>query len=1016
MANIFDNDKIWNRPLDEIMSESFGKYAKYIIQDRALPDIRDGLKPVQRRILHAMNELKIYHNKPFKKSARTVGEVIGKYHPHGDISIYEAMVRMSQEWKNNIPLLDMQGNKGSIDGDSPAAMRYTECRLSKYGELLLEDIEKETVKFIFNFDDSEQEPSILPSLIPNVLINGSTGIAAGYATNIPPFNINEILDAIIYKIRNKNADLNQIANIVKGPDFPTGGIIQGRDGILDIYKTGRGKFNIRGKFLEIERNTNKKHKQLIITELPYEINKASLVKSIDEIRINGKLPGLKEVRDDSDKNGISIMLDFDTDKSLDVLKNYLYKNTQMQISYSANIVLIKDRKPFQLGIIEIINAYLDHANDIVIKAAQYDLNKALARKEILEGLIKAISEIDQLVTLIKSSDSKDEAKNKLINYFKINERQAEAVVQLRLYILTSYDTQKLKEELVELLELIEYKSSLINNSKVRDDYLIDRLEYFKNALGQNRKTIIEDEIQDISINETDVIEEKHGIAIVTRDNYIKFINYQEIKDVDLDKLNIKDSDIPVEIFNLSTLDTLICFTNKGKCINIPAHKIKMTKLKDKGIHINDIVTIDSADKAITAFAITKRADMATQIVIATKKSLIKRITLEELTISKSPRVSSYIGLRNDDEVVSAFVIKNNFSEIATVSENGMAIRYSINEIPLVGRTASGVKNINLKDKDLVAASFAIDRSESFVLIASNRGVKRIYFDDITLSSRTKTGKKIFAQVDSNPYIVNSAFVISGRQTINVLAENGNLFFIRASDVPISDSHSRMSKYPEDIDLVSKVSVIDIKRNTINELSEEYINALKSEKQKELDSKLTDEKIDLDSNNIVEEESTLDSTQKNNELEDIENNESKKENFGSENKENIIVDFANEIDKHEDVRDENYESHLDDLSENFESIDTNVDVENDKDIEKIIDDYHEETFFNSEEKSETEISNSENLNHDYENENLSESDLNQAEDFLNDNSIDIDHSTMEEIDNIEDQEEEHSDDSKETKNE
>ncbi|MEG1150910.1 MAG: DNA topoisomerase IV subunit A [Malacoplasma sp.] len=849
MDNIFDNDKIWNRSLDEIMSESFGRYAKYIIQDRALPDIRDGLKPVQRRILYAMNDLNIHFDKPYKKSARTVGEVIGKYHPHGDSSIYEAMVRMSQEWKNNIPLLDMQGNKGSIDGDSPAAMRYTECRLSKYGQSLLDDIKKDTVKFIFNFDDSEQEPSILPSLIPNILINGSTGIAAGYATNVPPFNLNEVLEAIIYRIKHKHSSLLDIASIIKGPDFPTGGTIQGIDGILDIYKTGKGKFNIRAKFSEVVRNANKKHKQLIITELPYEVNKASLVKAIDELRLSNKLPGLKEVRDDSDKSGISIMLELDTEKSLDVIKSFLYKNTQLQISYSANIILIKDRKPMQLGILDIIDSYLEHANEIIVKSATFDLNKALSRKEILEGLIIAISKIDLLVNLIKSSNSKDEAKQKLIQTFKINERQAEAVIQLRLYVLTSYDTQKLKDEFNELLLFIKEKEDLINNKNIRSDWLINKLKEYQKCFNVKRKTVIEDQIEEIVIEDTDIVEEKHGIAIVTRDNYIKFIHANDIDDIDLEKLKIKENDIPIEILNLSTLQTLVCFTNKGKCISIPAHKIKFTKQKDNGIHINEIITIDSADKTIAALALSKTSNINTELVVATKKSLIKRMTLSEITIAKNAKTSSYIHLRTDDEVCSVFVAKSNVNELITVTESGFSIRFGLNEIPLVSKVASGVKNIGLKNNDLVASSFPINPEESFIYVGSNRGAKRIYFNDVILSSRAKNGKKILSQVDSNPYIINSAFMISGRQSLNVLEENGKLNSIRASEVPISDVFSRMSKYPGDIDTTILTSIVDLKRNFVNDDLENNFLTQQSKEKTNLNVEETINEYDIERKNI-----------------------------------------------------------------------------------------------------------------------------------------------------------------------
>ena len=843
MSSIFDNNnKIWNRSLEDIMSESFGKYAKYIIQDRALPDIRDGLKPVQRRILYAMNELKIHHDKPYKKSARTVGEVIGKYHPHGDSSIYEAMVRMSQEWKNNIPLLDMQGNKGSLDGDGPAAMRYTECRLSQFGELMLDDIEKDTVKFIPNFDDSESEPSILPSLLPNVLVNGSTGIAAGYATNVPPFNLSEVLQGIIYRIKHNSCSINEIASIIKGPDFPTGGIIQGKEGILEIFATGKGKFNIRARISETVKS-NKKTKQLVVTEIPYETNKANIVKSIEELRINNELPGLKEVRDDSDKNGVSIVMELETDKDLEIIKNFLYKKTQLQISYSANIILIKDRKPCKANIIQIIDSYIEHANDIIIRSSTFDLKKALNRKEILEGLIKAIKDVDKLVKLIKSSKSKDEAKQKIMSSFKLNENQAEAVVNLRLYVLTSYDTEKLVNEYNELLKFIDIKKRLIEDQNYRNQYLIDKLKEFDNKLGFKRKTSIEDEIEEIAIEQTDIIEENHGVCIVTRDNYIKFIKDISITDVTLDKFKFKEGDIPINMISLSTLETLVCLTSKGKCITIPAHKIKFSKAKDNGIHINEIITIDSFEKTVAIFAISKNSNIKTEVFVATKNSLVKRFMIEDLTISRNAKISSYIGLKSDDEVINAFVVKDEYKEVITITRNGNGLRYQISEVPVVGRSASGVKNINLKDDDCVGAVMPVEPDESFIFLVSNRGAKRIHFEDLALTSRAKIGKRILSQVESNPYHIHSGFMIGGRETVYLLDANNKLYEKKVSDIPITDSTTRMNSF-NDVSEIIDASYLKKNQNFILNSDdfnfEKLVEAKNELKQSESEEEIVDE--------------------------------------------------------------------------------------------------------------------------------------------------------------------------------
>ncbi len=811
MSNNNDN-KIWNRSLDDIMSESFGKYAKYIIQDRALPDIRDGLKPVQRRILYAMNELKINYDKPYKKSARTVGEVIGKYHPHGDSSIYDAMVRMAQEWKNNIPLLDMQGNKGSIDGDSAAAMRYTECRLSKFGQYMMDDIAKDTVKFIPNFDDSEKEPSVLPSLLPNILINGATGIAAGYATNIPPFNFNEVIEGVIHRIKNPNSTLKTLSSIIKGPDFPTGGTIIGKEGIEDIYKTGKGKFFIRAR-IEEEPTRSNKIKRLIVKEIPYDTNKSNIVKVLDELRINNEIPGFKEVRDDSDKAGISIFLEFETNKDTEIIKTILFKKTQLQISYTANIVLIKDRKPVQAGLLEILDSFITHTNEIVIKSAQFDLNKALIRKEILEGLIKAISEIDMLVQLIKSSSSKDEAKNKIESYFHVNERQSEAIVNLRLYVLTSYDTNKLKKEYEELLSFIAIKEQLINSQDFRNQHICTIMNDFKKEMSCKRKSLLEDKVEEIEITTEDIIQEVKGTCIVTRDNYIKFVHDQNLTELDLKRARIKETDLFVDMFKMSTLDYLVCLTNKGKCITIPAHKIKMTKLRDNGIHINDIVTIESFEKTILAFAVNKYSNIDTELLIATRNSFIKRMVLQDFTLTKNAKSSTYINLKNNDEVINAHILNKNFSELISISETGYAIKYFINEVPIVGKTATGVKNMNLKNNDFVASVTPIPLNENFLLIVSNRGGKRIHINDVTHTNRATLGRRIFQQVESNPYIVNSAVMVGGRANVYLQTEN-NVVEVKPSDIPISETNSRMSSFGAVNSSIYRASYVFVDKNTI----------------------------------------------------------------------------------------------------------------------------------------------------------------------------------------------------------
>ena len=997
MKNNNNNDKIWNRSLDDIMSESFGKYAKYIIQDRALPDVRDGLKPVQRRILYAMNELKIHYDKPYKKSARTVGEVIGKYHPHGDSSIYEAMVRMSQEWKNNIPLLDMQGNKGSIDGDSPAAMRYTECRLSKFGQTILKDIDKETIKFINNFDDSEEEPTVLPSLLPNILINGATGIAAGYATNIPPFNVVEILDGIIYRINKPDSKLSEIAKIIKGPDFPTGGIIQGKENINEIYKTGKGKFFVRARIEEEPTRSNKNIKRLVVKEIPYDTNKSAIVRALDEIKINNELPGFKEVRDDSDKSGISIVLEFETEKDLEIIKTFLYKKTQLQISYSANMVLIKNRKPVQAGLLEILDSFIEHANDIVIKSAEFDLKKSLARKEIIEGLIKAISDIDVLVSLIKSSTSKEEAKIKIQDHFGVNERQSEAIVNLRLYVLTSYDTEKLKKEYEDLLEFIKEKELIINSDSYRHKFIISILEQYKKDFGFKRRSLIEDEIEDLEIETTDIIEEVQGTCIITRDNYIKFIDDTKIEEFDINKTKIKDADIPVDMFRLSTLDYLVCFTNRGKAITIPAYKIKMTKLKDNGVHINDLITIDSFDKTILAFAVSKNSNIDTNILIATKNSLIKRISLSDLSLAKNSKYLSYINLKsNDDEVVSAHIIKKEYSEVITVTEKGYATRYSIDEIPIVGKAAAGVRNMMLKPKDVIAFTVPIPKNENFLFFISNRGAKRVHINDINKTSRSKMGKRIFQQTESNPYLVNSGFILSGRSTIYLLLENNSLVPLKVSEVPISDNESRMNLITKiEKSSILKSSFLYLDKSTIEISESNNFITLNSEKNSKNEDKTNDEDESLLKKNssIIENENKqfildedgnpidnineFDSDDESDELE--EEFTSKNENQNSDNDSSEIEQDVIEITDNEEIHETDVDR--DELNEKDESEDDDSEnnVSNDEsNSEQEADDYDEEDSNEEYESEDDEIENDDDSEFEEDSENDDSSDESDSE--------------------------------------
>ena len=743
-------------PIENIMSESFGKYAKYIIQDRALPDIRDGLKPVQRRIIHAMNELQLFADRPHKKSARTVGEVIGKYHPHGDSSIYEAMVRLSQEWKNNICLLDMHGNKGSIDGDGAAAMRYTECRLSEYGQLTIENIKKDTVKFMENFDGSEIEPTVLPTLFPNLLINGSTGIAAGYATNIPPFNPSEVIDCIIAKIDSPNCRLEKIKAIMPAPDFPTGGIISELTGMDDAYTTGRGKIVLRAKIEQLNK------KQIVISSIPYETNKSDIVKSIDVQREKTEALNILEVRDESDGNGVSIVLETKPNANFEFIKNYLYKNTKLQTAYHLNMIAIKDRKPVLLDIFSLLQAFIDHAEHVILKTSEHDLNKAQARKEIVQGLIKAILIIDDVVSTIRSSKDKEEAIKKLINFFTFTIKQAEAIVNLRLYRLSNSDVSLLKQELTELEEMIIRLSNLVNNKDARYLFLKNKLREFKKKYGFARRCQLSSEQTKIVLDEMDLIENKNCIISVSQDGYLKTITKKAYLANDFKDNYVKNGDIIVDQFIANLRERTLLFTNDANAITIPNHRILNSKMKDVGMHINDIVTIDSTTKIIASFNCPNNVEDNRQVIICTKYGFVKRVKLDEVITKRSSSLISCGKLDKDDVIVSVSLVNNENDNVLATSKNGYANIYPVNQIPLVSKNSKGVKAMGLKDNDMIASMEIIVGNKDQIAIATNYGLKRMNLSDVSSGNRSNLGRTIshFITDNNSIYVLKSLIVNS----------------------------------------------------------------------------------------------------------------------------------------------------------------------------------------------------------------------------------------------------------------
>jgi topoisomerase-4 subunit A len=763
--------------LETIMGDRFAKYSKYIIQDRALPDVRDGLKPVQRRILYSMYKEGNLYTKPYRKSAKTVGNVIGNYHPHGDTSVYDAMVRLSQDWKIRAPLIDMQGNNGSIDNDPAAAMRYTEARLSAIAVELLKDLDKETVLMSLNFDDTEYEPTVLPAAYPNLLINGATGISAGYATDIPPHNLEEVIEATIYRIKHSNCTLEKIMEFIKGPDFPTGAIVEGKQGILNAFKTGRGKVIVRSKTEILEEKAMNK---IIVTEIPYEVNKAELVRKIDEIRFNRSIDGIIEVRDESDRNGLRIVVDLKKDISVQNTLNYLYKNTDLQKNYNYNMVAIKDKRPVLMGIIDILDGYIDHQIDVVTRSSIYDLNKARDRKHIVEGLIKAISILDDVVKTIRQSKDKSDAKNNLIIKFDFSEKQAEAIVMLQLYRLTNTDIVTLENENTELDEKITYLNNILESDDVLRKVIIDQLKSIKKKYPMPRLSKIRDEIQEIKIDEKAMILSEDINISITRDGYIKRISNRSIKASEGTPFGKKENDYLISMYQANTLDHLLLFTDAGNYLFVPVHKIEEFKWKDAGKHISYLVKVSSNEKIIGSILV-KDFNLPLYVMLATKNGQIKRTLLKDFEVSRYSKPLKCMGLKNDDKVIGVKLTDNNQGIILT-TKAGYGAMYSEQEISITGVKASGVKAINLRNDELVSLNIFDPMTNcSLMIVSENAGIKRIKVGDIIPCNRATKGSLLYKNPKSKIIYTKKAIVVDNQQKIVITLNDQSTFEFKATD-------------------------------------------------------------------------------------------------------------------------------------------------------------------------------------------------------------------------------------------
>lgn len=741
---------IQNMSLEDIMGERFGRYSKYIIQERALPDIRDGLKPVQRRILYSMNKDGNTFDKGYRKSAKSVGNIMGNFHPHGDYSIYDAMVRMSQDWKNREILVEMHGNNGSMDGDPPAAMRYTEARLSEIASYLLADIEKKTVPFAWNFDDTEKEPTVLPAAFPNLLVNGATGISAGYATDIPPHNLAEVIDAVVYMIDHPTAKLEKLMEFLPGPDFPTGAIIQGADEIKKAYETGKGRVVVRSR-CDIEQLKGGK-KQIIVTEIPYEVNKAVLVKKIDDVRVNNKLPGIAEVRDESDRTGLRIAIELKKDSDEQTILNYLYKYTDLQINYNFNMVAIDNFTPRQVGLQKILSSYIAHRREIIIARSKFDKDKAEKRLHIVEGLIRVISILDEVIALIRSSENKSDAKQNLKISYDFSEEQAEAIVTLQLYRLTNTDIVTLENEEAALREQIQTLAAIIGDERTMFNLMKKELREVKKQFGNPRLSELQVQAETIEIDTASLIVEEETFVSVTKAGYIKRTSPRSFNASTLEEMGKRDDDQLIFLQNAKTTQHLLLFTNLGNVIYRPVHELTDIRWKDIGEHLSQtLMNFDTNEEVIFA-ELVENFDEGTYFAV-TKFGQIKRVERKEFAPWRTYKSKStkYAKLKDDEDVVVT-VSPVVLDDIMLITEKGYALRFNIEEVPVIGAKAAGVKAVNLKDDDVVVAAF-ISNTSSIYLLTHRGSLKRMATEEIPVTSRAKRGLQVLRELKAKPHRV-----------------------------------------------------------------------------------------------------------------------------------------------------------------------------------------------------------------------------------------------------------------------
>jgi len=795
--------KIFRESLQLVVGERFGRYSKYIIQDRALPDVRDGLKPVQRRILYAMYHEGNTNSKPFRKSAKTVGNVIGNYHPHGDTSVYDAMVRLSQDWKMREPLVQMHGNNGSIDGDSAAAMRYTEARLSTISELLLENIDKDTVDFIPNFDDTYTEPTVLPARYPNLLVNGSMGISAGYATDIPPHNLKEVIEATIHLIKQPNANLDDIMQYMQGPDFPGGAIVQGVEGIRQAFETGKGKIVIRSK---VEKEVNKGKVALVITEVPYEVNKANMVRQMDEIRVNKSIDGIAEVRDESDRMGLRIVVELKKDANVEAIENYLYKNTDLQVNYNYNMVAIYNGHPRLLGVKQILTAYIEHQLDVLARRTKFDLHKAKKRAHIVDGLIKALSILDEVIATIRQSKNRQDAIQNLVVKFEFTTEQAEAIVQLQLYRLTNTDVVALEQESAELQANIVSWQELLNDESKMRARLVSELSTVITQIPSERRSVVEHEVQNIVIEAEALIAKRSGIVTITRDGYIKFSSMRSFNASNGEGHGQKETDALIAQYEVENTQTIIAITSGGSYLFIPVHTIPESKWKDTGVHLSTLSQYDTTEKIIYAFGIDQFIKEKEHLIIASQNGFIKKIDVGEMQLQRYSKATKVMGLKGDDVIIAAQKVSATTEKaILLITREGFANFFSPVEVPLAGGKAQGVRSMKLSDDDIVATMFIGYDTDSVVLFTDKSTHKRLSLAQLEYTGRYKKGTRLIRVLKTQKYeIVGSA---EFGTYVNIITSKGTIQYL-LEKLPLADLQT-VGKKIEEIDDIIQVYALEV---------------------------------------------------------------------------------------------------------------------------------------------------------------------------------------------------------------